>query len=50
MKSMNKMTEEQKIEAIKAVYEAARESFMEAYTDMGKTIAAIADVLREAEQ
>lgn len=49
MKSMKKMTEEQKIEAIKAVYEAARQSFMEAYTDMGKTIAGIADVLREAE-
>lgn len=43
---MNKMTEEQKI----AVYEAARESFMDAYTDMEKTIAGIADVLREAEQ
>lgn len=42
---MNKMTEEQKIEVIKAVYEAARESFMDAYTDAG-----IADVLREAEQ
>lgn len=50
MKSMNKMTEEQKIEVIKAVYEAVRESFMEAYTDMEKTIAGIADVLREAEQ
>ena len=47
---MNKMTEEQKIEAIKAVYEAARESFMEAYTEMGKTIAAVADVLKEAER
>lgn len=47
---MNKMTEEQKIEVIKAVYEAARESFMEAYTDMEKTIAGIADVLRGAEQ
>lgn len=47
---MNKMTEEWKIEVIKAVYEAARESFMEAYTDMEKTIAGIADVLREAEQ
>jgi len=43
-------TEEQKIEAIKAMYEVVRESFMEAYTDMGKTIAAIADVLRESEQ
>lgn len=29
-------TEEQKIEAIKAMYEVVRESFMEAYTDMGK--------------
>ena len=43
-------TEEQKIEAIKAMYEVVRESLMEAYTDMGKTIAGIADVLREAGQ
>lgn len=50
MKSMNKMTEEQKIEAIKAVYEVARENVTEAYTEMGKTIASIADVLRKAEQ
>nr|DAW70274.1 MAG TPA: hypothetical protein [Caudoviricetes sp.] len=43
-------TEEQKIEAIKAMYEVVAKSFAEAYTDMGNTIAAIADVLREAEQ
>lgn len=43
-------TEEQKIEAIKAMYEVVRESFMEAYTEMGTTIAGIADALKEAEQ
>lgn len=48
MKSMQ--TEEQKVEAIKAVYEAIRESFMDAYAEMGKTIAGIADVLKETDQ
>lgn len=41
MKSMQ--TEEQKIEAI-------RESFMDAYAEMEKTIAGIADVLKETDQ
>lgn len=48
MKSMQ--TEEQKVEAIKAVYEAIRESFMDAYAEMEKTIAGIADVLKETDQ
>lgn len=43
-------TEEQKIEAIKALYEAVRESVTSAYAEMGKTIASIADVLREIDQ
>lgn len=43
-------TEEQKIEAIKAVYEAVREGFMEAYAEMGKTIAGLADILKEVDQ
>lgn len=43
-------TEEQKIEAIKAVYEAVGKGIIDAYTEMEKTIAGIADVLREAEQ
>lgn len=42
--------EEQKIEAIKAVYESIRESVTDAYTEMGKTLASIADVMREADQ
>lgn len=46
----NMQTEEQKIEAIKALYEAIRENFMDAYTEMGKAIAGIADVLKEADQ
>lgn len=46
----NTQTEEQKIEAIKALYEAVRESFMDAYAEMGKTIAGIADILKEADQ
>lgn len=43
-------TEEQKIEAIKAMYEVVRESFMEACTEMGKTIAGLADALKEEGQ
>lgn len=46
----NTQTEEQKIEAIKAMYEVVGKSFAEAYAEMGKTIAGIADVLREANQ
>ena len=43
-------TEEQRVEAIKAMYKVVGKSFTEAYTEMGKTIAAIAEVLKEAEQ
>lgn len=49
MKSKQTQTEEQKIEAIKAVYEAVRESLMEAYAEMGKTLAGLADILRGAD-
>lgn len=46
-------TEEQKIEAIEAIeamYEVVEKSFTEAFTEMGKTIAGLADVLRETDQ
>lgn len=43
MKNLNEFIEEQKIEAIKAVYEA--------FSEMGKTIVALAaEALKEAEQ
>lgn len=47
---METQTEEQKIEAIKAMYEAIGKGVIDAYTEMEKTIAGIADVLRKAEQ
>ena len=44
---MRKQTEEQKIEALKVMYEVVGKSFAEAYAEMGKKIAGIADALKE---
>ena len=40
-------TEEQKIEAIKALYEVVRVNFEEVYTQMGKTLVSLAEAAKE---
>lgn len=51
MKTQNEeQNEEQKIEAIKALYDAIGKSFAEVYTEMGKAIANLANAPKETER